>query len=138
MRLFIGAAMLAGMAIWCLTDLRATPKDWSFDSINEIAGYLLNNWGPVVFFPAALLLALRAVMFLRRTLVADQEGIGYVGKDKLAWGDVRSVDTLRFDKKGVLALLYQRDGQDKRLVLDGWKLQNFKDLLKLVETKLTI
>jgi len=135
-RLFIVAVLLLGFGAWCLTDLRPRPRAWDLDHINEVANYLLNNWGPVLFFPAGVVFAVWGVVFLRRTLVADTDGIGYKGRDRIAWSDVKGLDTSQFAKKSILKLQVERGGERDELVLDGWKLQNFKALVRLVESKL--
>jgi len=129
-RAFIFAALLMGMGAWCLTDLRKPPEAWDFKHINEVASYLLNNWGPVVFFPAGLLVAALAVRFLRRKLLADAEGIGYAGADKVAWDQVHELDASKLKDKQILLLRY---GQGRKLTLDAWKLQNFRELVAFVE-----
>ena len=40
-RLCILAALLLAFGIWCLTDLREPPSEWSFGKINEVSAYLL-------------------------------------------------------------------------------------------------
>ncbi len=135
---FIFAAMLLGLAAYCFIDhyVRGKfPYPGEGGDINAWARYIFNAYGPFVLGPPGLLLAIWGVVLLRRRLLADQEGVGYAGRRKVAWSDVKSLDTSRFDKKNILALVYESGGQEKRLVLDGWKLQNFKELVKLVETK---
>lgn len=134
-RLFIGAAASIAVAIWCLTDLRAVPDDWSLKNINATAGFLFNNVGPFFLFPAGVVLAVWGLVFLRRKLVADQAGLGYVGKEKIPWTDITSLDVAKFKKKGILGLRYTRDGKEKTFVLDSWKLDNFRQLIQLVEAK---
>ncbi len=134
-RIFIVAGLLIAMAIWCLTDQRETPDVWTLKNINKIAAYLLNNIGPYVFFPVGALFLIKGVLMMRRVLVADAEGIAYVGKQKIAWSDVTSLDASDFDKKGILRLKHSIGGSEATMVLDGWKLQNFKALVQLVEAK---
>jgi len=132
-RMFILAGLLAGIGVWCLTDLREPPAAWDMQHINEAASYLLNNWGPVVMFPGAAVAAVWAVLFLRRKCVADEEGIcyAYFGKDKLPWGEVQELDASKLKDKQILYLRY---GKGATLTLDAWKMQNFRDLVAFVET----
>jgi len=137
-RLFIGAAMGLAAAVYCFVDhyIRGKyPHPGPDAGINPWLSYAFNAFGPFVFGPPGVLLAVWGVVFLRRKLVADQEGIGYVGKDRLAWSDVKRLDTSRFESKGILRLEFEKDGQARTLTLDGWKLQNFKPLVRLVESK---
>lgn len=129
-RLFIAAGILLGFGIWCLTDLRAVPEAWDLRHINDVGGYLLNNWGPFLFFPAGLLLLGWGIVFLHRVLVADDEGIGYRGKRKIAWDQVKRLDASELQSKRILTLEY---GNDEQMKLDAWKLQNFRDLVSVVE-----
>ena len=138
-RLFIGAAMGLALAAYCFVDhyvLGDYQRPGPDGDINDWIGYLFNAYGPFVFGPPGLVLVVWGIVFLRRKLVADQDGIGYVGKHKLAWSDVKRLDTSKFEKKGILRLEYGKDGEERVLTLDGWKLQNFKPLVRLVESKL--
>ena len=129
-RTFILAAMLIGAGIWCWSDPREPPEAWDLKNINDAAAYVLNNWGPYLFMPVGLIFAIRGILFLNRRIIADGEGIGYVGK-KIAWSEITGLDATRLEAKGILLLHY---GQGKTLTLDSWKLQNFRDLVAFIET----
>lgn len=131
-RLFIGAAMAIAAGIWCLTDLREPPEAWDMKHINEVAGFLLNNRGPYLFFPVGAILAVIATLYLRRVLVVDDEGIGFVGKKKTPWSDVDSLDASKLESKGIIVL---RCTDGRQIKLDSWKLQNFRNMVALVEMK---
>lgn len=131
-RWFIFAAMMIAVAIWCYSDRRERPEVWDFKHFNDAASYVLNNWGPVLFAPLGLIAAAMGVRYLRRKLIADEEGIGYAGKDKVAWGQVEELDASLLGEKGILTL---RFGQGRSLKLDSWKLQNFRELVSLMEKK---
>ncbi len=138
-RRFIFAAILLGFGIYCSVDAYILkkyphPKGGSSD-VNAYLTYLLNHYGPFLFVPAGLALVVSAVVFLRRKLVADEEGIGYVGKERIPWTAVRSLDTAKLRDKGILGLRYDAGGEEKTMVLDSWKLQNFRELVTLVEKK---
>jgi len=130
-RLFIIAAMLIGMGIWCLTDRRERPEAWDTKHINEVSGYLLNNWGPFLFLPGGLVAAYWAIRFLRRVLIADGEGVGYTGNDRIPWDRIEKIDATEL-AKGFLRIEH---GDGEVLTLDSWKLQNFRDLVALIETR---
>ena len=138
-RRFILAAILLGLGVYCFVDHYVLGKypypEKGASDINKYATYLLNHYGPFVFIPPGIVLAVWGVLMLGRRLVADQEGIGYVGKQKVPWTSVRSLDTTKLADKGILGLRYDADGADRTLVLDSWKLQNFRELVKLVEQK---
>lgn len=129
-RLFIGAAMGIGFAVYCAMDTEPRPSDWSFENINRVVSYVLHVAGPWVFGIPGLVAGLWGIVFLRRTLVADESGIGYAGKEQVPWSDVTALDASDLKNKGVLYLEY---GQDGLLTLDAWKLQNFKPLVAFVE-----
>jgi hypothetical protein len=133
-RLFIAAAALIAFGGWCLTDLREVPAAWDLKHINDVAGYLLNNWGPFVFFPAGLISLVWGILFLRRKCVADGEGIvyAYLCREKIPWDSVTELDASELAEKKILHLRY---GEGKSLTLDEWKLQNFKDLVAFVEVR---
>lgn len=138
-RRFILAAILLGLGAYCFVDHYVLdkypyPEDGPSD-INAYATYLFNHYGPFVLIPPGIVLVVCGALMLRRRLVADQEGIGYVGKQKVPWTAVRSLDTAKLANKGILRLRYDAGDGDKTLVLDSWKLQDFRELVKLVEQK---
>lgn len=134
-RLGIAAIMLIGMGLWCFLDRDKfdPPVAWDLKNINEASKYAFNAYGVFVFTPPGIVLGLLTLRFLRRKLVADQDGIGYVGKKKVPWEGVTKVDTSQAKSKGILKLHH---GKGKVLTLDNWKLTNFRELISLVERNL--
>ena len=136
-RVFIVTAMLIGIGVWCAADALSgkyqKPEVWDFKHINEIAGYLFNHFTPWIALPVGILLLIVGVRMLRRVLLADSQGIGYVGKDRLAWDRIEKLDASRLKGKGILHLA-GKDG--RKLTLDSWKLKNFRDLVAFVESHL--
>ena len=136
-RWLIFAAMLLGFGLWCAYDYyyvgdHHLPTDHPI-TINDKANYWFNAYGPFVLIPAGVFCLGVAVVSLRRKLHADQEGIGYVGKEKIPWEAFSGMDSSRLADKGILKLFYGEGGD--RLVLDSWKLRNFRELVRLVEAK---
>ena len=109
------------------------PFDW-----NAYLSYLFNRYGAIIFPLAAVILIIRAVIGMRRKLIADEEGIGYAGKEKIRWDAFKSLDASKLKSKGILKLRYDANGQEKVLTLDSWKLQNFRSLVELVEKKVSV
>ncbi len=133
-RWFIFAAMMLGFAIYCWLDRGnyPAPEAWDIDHINEAAKYLLNTWGPVVFAPLGFIALALAGLHLKSRLIADDEGIGYACKRKHGWDQVKKLDVSELKNKGILYLTLD-DGSEMKL--DSWKLQNFRDLVALIEKK---
>ncbi len=133
-RKFIMAGMLIGVGIYCWIDASLgkypPPEAWDFAHINEAAGHALNHWTPWIAIPAGALMGLLGVRALRRVLTADAEGMGYKGADKLPWDKITALDASRLKGKGILKVEYE--GGEK-LVLDSWKLRNFRELVGFVE-----
>jgi len=130
-RLFIIAAMAIGAAIWCWSDRRPYPEVWDFKHINDVAAYLLNNWGPFLFAPAAIVVALLAIRHLMLRAEANDEGITLRNKT-LRWPEITRIDASEL-KKGTV-VLETSDGSQMKL--HSWKLRNFKELIAFVESKL--
>jgi len=134
-RLFILAAMLLALGLYCLYDghiKKAYPYEPFAEDMNAWLTWAFNYYGPFVFIPPAVVVVGIALLYLRRVMVADDEGIGYKGKTKTAWSDVQSLDASRLEAKGILLL---NCSGGKRIKLDSWKLRNFRELVALVETK---
>ncbi len=131
-RLFILAAMLIGFGIYCFVDAYIRDK-YPYKPISEDfsawCNWALNHYGAFVFTIAGLVPLVWGIAFLRRLLVADEEGIGYEGKQKITWDKVQQLDASRLKAKGILYLYYD----DHKLKLDSWKLKNFRNLVAWVE-----
>lgn len=130
-RKFILSAMLLAFGLWCVNDLHKYPYKPAAENFNAFAGWLFNHTGAVALPIAGLIVLAIGLLQLRRKLLADADGIGYVGKPKIAWKSITKVDASALQSKGVLVLHH---GQDGKLTLDSWKLQNFRDLVAYVES----
>ena len=135
-RTFIIAAMLIGLGIYCWIDAASgrypPPEAWNWDTetLNEAAGYILNHFTPWIALPVGALMALRGFLALRRVFAADAEGMGYKGKDKLPWDKITALDASRLKSKGILVVEYEGGA---KLLLDSWKLRNFRELAGFIE-----
>ena len=136
-RLFILAAMLIGSGIYCFVDHYVRGKYPYLDSptLNERAGYLFNHYGPFVLIPPGLLFLVWGIVALRRRLVADEQGIGYVGKPKIPWSAITTVDSSKLADKDILIIGHTLEERPAVLKLKGWKLKNFRDMVALIESK---
>jgi len=131
-RLFIMTGMLLVFGLWCFYDHYIVghyqyPKD---GNVNDAARYYFNHWGGIILPLGGLVPLALGIRFLRRVLVADAEGIRVPGSPAIAWKDVKRLDATDLAGKGFLRLDY---GQAKPLVLDSWKLQNFKAMVAFIE-----
>ncbi len=131
-RLFILAAMLIGFGIYCFVDayiLDKYPYKPLDEDLSAWCNWALNHFGAFVFTAMGLVPFIWGIAFLRKRLVADEEGIGYEGKQKIEWGRIEQLDASQLKAKGILYLHY--DG--RKLKLDSWKLRNFRELVAWVE-----
>jgi hypothetical protein len=131
-RLFIGAGIALAMGIWCILDLSNYPYAPPGEDINQFAGWAFNHGLAILGPLIGLIVLVLALRFMKRTLVADSDGLGYVGKEKMAWDGIESVDATLLKDKGVVIV---KPSKGDELKLDGWKLQNFKPLIALLERK---
>lgn len=134
-RLFIGAAMALAFGLWMVYDAYILdkypyPDPWE---LNAYSKHLFNHYLPFAFIPLGLVLVVWGIVALRRVLVAASDGIGYRGKTRHPWTEITSVDASRLATKGILVLHFTGGA---RLVLDSWKLANFRDLVAFVEAHL--
>ena len=125
------ALLLIGAAAWCIHDSPNYPKPEPFD-LNKYLGWAFNHFLPVVLLAAAAAVIVRVVVFCRRRLVADGEGIGYAGKARLPWERITRVDARRLKSDGVLLL---HAGDEVKLKLDSWRLRNFRQLVAFIERR---
>jgi len=134
-RWFIFAGLMLGFGLYTIYDHYimgnyAYPEPYE---LNPYLKYLFNHYVPYILVPIGLIALVLGVRQLCRTLVADEAGIGYAGGKKIPWNQIKQLDASQLQSKGILTLR-RRDG--KALKLDSWKLQNFKDLVAYVETKM--
>ncbi len=133
-RMFIVAGMTLAGALWCIWDafiLGHYPYAPLSEDVNKFAGWAFNHFLPVVLLPVSIVFGVWGFVFLKRVLVADSEGIGYKGKTKYSWDDVTKLDASDLAEKKILRLHVK--GRSKPLVLDSWKLENFVNLVAVVE-----
>lgn len=132
-KLWIIAAMLIGFGIWCIVDAGKPKYDYVplAEDLNGFFSWALTHIGQFVFTIVGAAVAGTAIRHSRRVLVADQEGIGWRGGRKLPWEKVTKLDASRLKDKQILVL----EHPDGRLTLDNYKLQNFRDLVAVVEEK---
>lgn len=132
-RLFILAAMLVGFGVYCLIDDLSGKYPYvpAAEDINQWATWGLNHFGPYVFIPPGVLAAVLAFRGLKRVFTADAGGLGYLGKDKIAWSQITRLDGSLLQEKGILLIEY---GRGKQLKLCDWKLTNFKALVAFIES----
>ena len=130
-RLFIVSAMLIIFGAWCFYEGHIAAvyeyKPFSED-INAWATWALNYYGGFVFVPPGLILAGLAIRSMSRKLVADSEKISYGSRTS----DVTKVDASQLKDKQILDL--EVKGDEDLLRLDGYKLQDFKEVVAFVET----
>ena len=129
-RVFIMALMLLGFAIYCFIDQAKYPYPTEFALNNDTVGYVLNHWSPYVFIPTGVVLAGWGVVLLRRRVQAGEKGIGHIGGEMIPWHDVMSIDATRLKSKG---LIHIDTIKGRRLTLDSWKIQDFRQLLEVIE-----
>jgi len=136
-RLFIFAAMLIGIGFWFFLDAYVWKKypAEGIENINDAFTYYLNHIGGIAFPILGLIPLVWGMIFLRRRLIADEEGIGYAGGQKIPWSEIRALDSSKLASKGILYLKYDSGGKQGTLKLDSWKLQGFRELVALVESK---
>lgn len=131
-KLFILAAMLLGFAVLCIADQAKFRRPEEFGLNNPTAGYVLNHWSPYVLAPAGALLAILAIMQLRRKVKADCCGIGYTSGKRISWDDIAAIDATSLKSKGIMRIDSIRG---PRLTLDSYKIQDFRKLVEMVERK---
>jgi len=136
-RLFIVAGILIGFGVYCFVDAFVRgkyPHVRLSEDLNGWAEWAFNFFGTFVFTGLGVIPLVIAIASLNHTMIADAEGIGYVGKTKTPWSSVVSLDASQLQKKQILSL--ECPG-GRRIKLDGYKLRNFKELVAFVERRVS-
>ena len=124
----IFAVFLIGFGIWCALDQKDhVPFD---KDMNVWLSWAMNFYGQFIFTALGLIPLYFAIRAYRRKLVADEAGLGYEGKESIAWSDVTGLDAGKLEAKQILHVLH---GRDEQFTLDGFNLQNFAELVAFVE-----
>lgn len=140
-RLFIGAAALVGVGIWCFVEAYIlkkypAPEAWNIENINPAVTYALNYFGPFLLIPLGILLAVLAIRTLKRFIVADRDGLVVNGKPKIAWSEFTGIDASLLDSKGVLIL--KRGGDQPGVKLDRYHYRDFRDAVAFIEDRVKV
>jgi hypothetical protein len=132
-RYTIIAIALVGVGAWCAHDIFILGKHPYGTDINTFSNWAF-NWGGMILGPLAGIAALIYIkLVLRRQAVADAQGVGFAGKERIAWDRIHRIDAQKLRDKGILDLYYD---QGRKLSLDSWKLTNFKPLVAYIEAHL--
>jgi hypothetical protein len=105
----------------------------AFSMEKNASHYLFNAGMSMILPPVSLVVLAWAFRIRRRRLLADGEGLGYVGKEKIAWSRLKRLSP---GGKGLLDVYYDGPGGNlRRLRLDSWMLKNFNELVAFIEAK---
>lgn len=121
-------AMVLGFGVWSIYHLAIDKYDRAAEPVN----WYFTLGCAVVLTPLGVVLAGLLVRRLRRRLVADNEGIGYVGREKVGWDRITK---LVIRGKGLVDLHYQTDGAEQVLTLDSYYLKDYDTLMTLVDAR---
>ena len=132
-RLFILAAMFIGFAAYCYLTRVTKPTKTITEDLNGYMSWAMGEYFPYILTPPGVLVAILAFRASKKRLVADAQGIGYVGGQTIAWSAITAVDAARLQAKGLLYIHY---GQGKKLCLCDWKLTDFKPMVAFLEAHL--
>jgi len=134
--MFIVAIMLIGFGAYCAYDafLATENGEAKYSPEKNAANYYFNVVCGVVLPPAGMVPLIWGLLMLRRKFIADQEGLGYVGKPKVAWS---RVNKLVERGAGQLDVFHDAaDGQEAGVLqIDSWKLKHFAELIALIDAK---
>lgn len=128
-RMMSVAAMLAGVGVWCIIDQGQYKYVKFSEDESKYLGWAFNYYGQFVFTAVGAAMMIWTVLWSRKRMVADNSGIGYLNQPQIPWDGISKVDAKALRDKGYLYIYH---GQ-KRLTLDAWKLQNFRDLVLKIE-----
>ena len=124
------AVALIAFGIWCAMDQQ--PHKPFDDDMNSWLTWAMNFYGQFAFPAIGLIPLYFGVRVLRRKMVADEQGVGFEGKEKIAWSAVTGLDASELKSKQILVLIHS---QGQRYTLDGFDLRNFRQLVDFIEAR---
>ena len=128
--------MIAGLGLLALGGWFAYDAFWAVDKQGqrkysmekEPTEFLFQAGMASLLPPAGIVLLVWSGRMRRRVLVADERGMGYLGRPAIGWERLKRLVPRG---KGLLDVYYD-DG--RRLRLDSWKLLNFNELVAYIES----
>lgn len=102
-----------------------TPSDYRHESVQQ------QKFFAVV---CAILFVVGAVWFIiiyRTKVIVDESGLAYNGK-QISWDDMNDLDSDMYHAKGWLYLLYNAGGSERRMKLDSFKIDAFRDVIDAI------
>ena len=127
-RPLILAVALIAFGIWCAMDQQ--PYKSLDEDMNTWLTWAMNYYGQFAFTALGLVPLYFGIRALRRKMVADDQGVGFEGKDKILWSSVTGLDASELKEKNILTVIH---GGGQRYKLDGFDLKNFRELVTFVE-----
>jgi hypothetical protein len=129
-RALIVAGLLIAFGAWCIIEVSGGKYPYVplEQDINKFFGWVTNFFGQFVFTGAGAAFVVWTLSYLRRRVVADEQGIA-IGGRRVAWSDVREVDARLLKHKDLLVI--RAAGGD--LTLRGWQIKGFIDLVAVID-----
>ncbi len=124
------AVALVAFGIWCAMDQQ--PHKPLSEDMNAWLTWAMNFYGQFGFPALGLIPLYFGIRALRRKMIADEQGVGFEGKEKIAWSSVTGLDAGELQSKQILVLLH---GDGQRYTIDGFDLRkdSFRQLVDFVE-----
>jgi hypothetical protein len=125
MKWFLYMVLSLGFAFYCLYDGWFNQKYLA----PEKSGDLWFNRIGAVALAAVFVYLVVGFFFIRKTrVVVDEKGVNVNNKLSIDWASMTSVDDSRAEK-GLLEILYTKDGRERKFVLDNYKVDHFEEML---------
>lgn len=96
--------------------------------VQQIIGIVLSGLG--------LWALIHFVRGMRQTLWAADGVVHGPGGEQVSYESVRSIDMRKWNSKGIAVLVYEEDGEEKRLVVDDYKFTGAEEILAEIEERL--
>ncbi len=79
----------------------------------------------------AVVMGLYYIRIMTMRTVLDEEGVAVKGR-RVAWDEMRSLDTSDYQRKGWLDLVYSRDGRDGSVRMDSYHINQFDAIINAI------
>jgi len=121
--------LCVGFAAYCAYD------GWISEKFKDDPGNLLfNQVGAVCLAGLAVVLIIGFVKINGTRVVADETGIDVNGKLKIKWSDLTGADDSGYEK-GLVTVFYKQDGNERKYVIDNYKIDHFEELLDEISSR---
>jgi hypothetical protein len=125
MKWVIYMTMIAVFAVWHYYDGWVNPI---YKTAEKHGDMLYNRTVTIALAVLFIVFLIAFIRILKSRTVVDEQGIHINDKRTIDWKSMVRIDDSKVEK-GLLTIVYQKDGHESRFLLDDYKVDHFEEML---------